>query len=147
MAHKDISCCNDHATLRHWKDSLKGAVNDYKICFEYNQYSVPDIIHTAAELCEELINAYCKDGTRVKGTLVAKVHYIRCTTEEEAVYYHTSAPCEEIINPLEFFERHMLRIANRIDTLNRHGSWLLIKHIEAIFVQLSSLDGISCKPI
>ena len=144
MAHKEVSCCNANAKLKHSKDSLRGAVIDYIISFGHNGFDVQKIIGTASDLFEELMEWFWAKEKRVKVALVAQVRYIRCTTEEEVVYYHMSAPSEEVLDPIKFFEKHMLKIAERIDNLNRHGSSLLIKHIEAIHVQVSEIgDGVN----
>ena len=139
MAHKEISCCNVYAKLKHSRDSLRGAVIDYIINFSHNEYTVQKIIKTASDLFDDLIKWFWMREKRVKVTLVAQVRYIRCTTEEEIVYHHMSAPTEEVMEPINFFERHMLKIAECIDNLNRHGSLLLIKRIEAIHVQVSEV--------
>ena len=144
MAYKEVSCCNTYAKLKHSKDSLRGAVIDYIISFSHNEYTVQKIIGTASVLFEELMEWFWTRGKRVKVALVAQVRYIRCTTEEEVVYYHLSTPSEEVMEAGNFFKKHMERIAERIDNLNRHGSSLLIKHIEAIHVQVSEIaDGLN----
>ena len=139
MAYKEVGCCNAYAKLKHSRDSLRGAVIDYIITFSHNEYTVQKIIATASDLFKELVDWFCSRGKRVKVALVAQVRYIRCVSETEVVYYHSSAPAEEVIEPNKFFEEHMLKIAEHIDNLNRHGSSLLIKHIEAVHVQVSEI--------
>ena len=138
MDYESINFLNAHATLYHWKNSLKGAVVDFVICFTREEHDVSNIVQVAKELVKHLLTSYCEDGKRVKGTLVARVRYISIKTLDVIVYHHTSAPCEEITDPEEFFQRHMLRIGGRLDNFNRHGSSLLLQSIEAVHLQLST---------
>ena len=138
MKYEDIKFMNTHAVIYHWKNSLKGAVVDFAISFKHEEHDVRKVIRVAKELVKHLLTKFCEDGKRVKGTLVAKVRYMSIKTLDEVVYHHTSAPSEEITDPEEFFERHMLRIGSRLDNFNRHGSCLLLQSIEAVHLQLST---------
>ena len=137
FAYKDFTCCNDYASLSHHRDSLKGAVIDFKICFKHRQYTVRDVIHIASHLVKELIDAFHREDLTVRGNLVARVMYVRTSTEEEVVYHHSSCPSEIIDDAEDFFVTHMMAIAERLDSWNRNGSNLLIKDIELIYVQLN----------
>lgn len=140
--YKQITCCNKHATLSHYRDSLQRTVKDYVIRMKHEEYTVHNIIIATSDLVKELFEKFPLENCYLKACLVARVNYYRCTTEESVVYHHTSAPAEEVVEPVDFFERHMLRIGQRIDDLNKHGSMLMIKGIEAIHLQLSTFQRV-----
>lgn len=130
-----FACGNSHASLKHHRNSLLGSVIDYVITFNTEVTTVEDVIDIACGLFESLCERF--GDKSLKSDLCAKVRYLRRTTEEEVTYYHTSSPCGEVLIPMEFFKRHMLKIASRMDDMNEGGSNLLILAIEEIHVRLS----------
>lgn len=133
-----FTCSNRHATLKHYRNSLRSTVIDFIITFNDEETSVSDIIEVASDLFLMLNERF--EGKVVKGDLCAKVKYLRGTTGEEESYYHTSTPSENVGKPTEFFKEHMLRIGSRIDKMNDRGSMLMIIAIEEIHIRFSILN-------
>ena len=129
---------SDCADLKFYKQSLKGAVQDYIISFIEDQTDLPQIISTTMQLFEQLMNKF-KDR-RVSARLVAKVNFIHINQQtgemEERSYHFPSFSCEKVIHVKDFYERHMNKIASRLISFNCHGSNLLLKNIAHIHILL-----------
>lgn len=133
-----FTCSNDHANLKHHRNSLRGTVVDFIITFKDEETSVDIITKITCDLFEELCKSF--NGKRLKGDLCAKVRYLRVSTGKVDSYFHASSPSDDVNNPAEFFKEHLLRIASRIDKMNQLGSMLLILAIDEIHIRLGLLN-------
>ena len=129
---------NAHARLVHHRNSLRAS--DYRIDFLHATDTIEAAIEAGGALAEKLVGHLHAQDRTVKGCLVARVTYVRLSTEEEVVYYHTSSPAEVIDDATEFFIAHMLKIGERMATLHANGSNLLIKAITCIHMQITVLN-------
>ena len=71
-----------------------------------------------------------------KVRLVAKVIFKHIPTEELRTYHFGSYAAELVDEPEDFFQRHMMKIAQRMEDFNEHGSNLIIVNISHIHIQL-----------
>ena len=111
---------NDCATLTFHKNSLRGRVADYVI-----------------KCHEPQVDIFCLIGDNdAKVRLVAKVIFKHIPTEELRAYHFGSYAAEYVDDPQDFFQRHMMKISQRMDDFNHHGSNLLIYNISHIHIQL-----------
>lgn len=135
-----MSYSNDCGTLSFHRQSLKGTVQDYVIEFRKDMVDIPLIIHDTFELFGKLMEKY-KDEM-VKARLVAKIHFQHLGKDVEDRFYHFGSYAAEIVNdPRDFFERHMLKISQRLDEFNHHGSNLVMKTVSHIHIQLSCIKS------
>ena len=133
---------NDFANISHHKTSLKGKVQDYIISFENQQLDVHEIISSTHIIFQELYQYFTDKGKTLSGRLIAQVNYIsKNDNKEESLtkIHFPSYSSEHILNDKEFFERHMLKIASRMDSFHRNGSNLCLKNIPHIHVELNVL--------
>ena len=134
-----MSFTNDCASLNFYKRSLKGGVEDYQISFNENHTTIADVLHITRDLFRQLIDKF--SHREPKARLVAKVCFIHVnsvTNEMEERYYHFSSyQTERVLDSDEFYERHMMKIASRLDNFNINGSNLLIKNIQHIHILLT----------
>ena len=84
------------------------------------------------KLMEKYKDARCR--------LVAKVNFNHILTDEVRSYHFGSYSSELVTDAKEFFERHMLKISQRLEEFNHHGSNLVIRNISHIHIQLSCKD-------
>lgn len=134
-SHVSFTCSNRNAILKYYRNSLRGTVYDFIITFHNEESDLELIIQIASDLFEKLCQSF--DGELMKSDLIAKVKYLRTSTGKPEIYYHSSSPSDYVINPLEFFRQHMLRIGSRIDKMNERGSMLIIISIEEVHIRLS----------
>ena len=127
-----IMYSNNCASITHYKDSLKGKIKDYVLRFNDTETNVKDIIDKSFDLVQRLVNDFHSKDQTIKGRLVARVIYQHMETEKIVSYYHPSFKSEIIEDVETFFMTHMLKIGQRMDSFNRHGSNLLIKQIDEI---------------
>ena len=136
-----MSFSNDCASLNFYKQSSKGIYQDYIISFNEDQTTIPDVLDKTQDLFEQLIDTF--SFYPLKARLVAKVCFIHVdkdTQETEERFYHFSSyQTEEVYDPEKFYERHMLKIASRLDKFNEHGSNLLIKNIQHVHICISHM--------
>lgn len=130
---------NDCAFLKLYKRSQKGTVHDYCISFKSEQQDIAHVVSITKDLFLKLISKEF-----LKSRLVAKVcfiHFNNTTNETEERYYHfPSYQSELVTNAEEFYQRHMEKIASRLESFNNGGSNLVIKNIEHIHILLSNLS-------
>ena len=130
---------NDCGFLTFHRESLKGVIQDYVISFHEDECDMQLIIIGSSDLFRQLINSF--KNRKVLARLVAKVNFYHLNEKQEVIsersYHFPSFSSEEVIDATDFFERHMLKIASRLDTFNANGSNLLIKNIQHIHMQLS----------
>ena len=131
------------ACLQHHKDSLRGKVKDYVISFNEPQQDIEAMTEATFEVVQQLFLTF--NDRRVYGRLVAKVDYIQMNYEQgimnERSYHFPSYSREEIEDVHDFFVKHMMKIASRMESFNANGSNLLIKKIEHIHIQLTFLES------
>ena len=131
-----MSFSNDCGNLSFHKQSLKGTIQDYVIAFHRRERDLNLIIEDTYALFLKLMEKF-KD-TVVKATLVAKMDFSHLGKEvEDRSYHFTSYSSEEVIDPREFFERHMMKISQRLDDFNANGSNLVLRSNSHIHIQLS----------
>ena len=135
-----MSFFNNCASLNFHKRSLKGAVEDYIISFNEEHATIAYVLLITQDLFEQLMNNFSYQQAKVR--LIAKVCFIHVnngTHEAEERFYHfPSYQTEEVIDSKEFYQRHMNKIARRLDAFNLGGSNLLIKNIAHIHIQLTN---------
>ena len=125
----------DSGLLCFHKQSLRGTCCDYKLSFYEKQLDPVDVIETVTVLLQRLFCAL--RGKSICGRLVAAVKYIHVNDVQEKlserVYYFPSYNSEDIEDVEDFVNRHLCKIACRMDLFNKNGSNLLIQNIENIF--------------
>ena len=129
---------NDCATLSFHKQSLRGRVVDYVITCHECEDSITHLIGTTQDLFIKLMEKY-KDTTAMV-RLVAKVNFEHVLSEELRPYHFGSYSSEIVGDPKDFFERHMMKMSQRLHAFNEFGSNLVIKNISHIHIQLSCKD-------
>ena len=123
---------NDCATLSFHKHSLRGRVADYVIACHEHQVDIACLIANTYELFMKLMAHY----NDAKVRLVAKVIFKHIPTEELRTYHFGSYAAELVDEPEDVFQRHMMKIAQRMEDFNEHGSNLVIVNISHIHIQL-----------
>ena len=123
---------NDCATLSFHKHSLRGRVADYVIACHEPQVDMFCLIGNTYELFMKLMAHY----NDAKVRLVAKVIFKHIPTEELRTYHFGSYAAELVDEPEDVFQRHMMKIAQRMEDFNEHGSNLVIVNISHIHIQL-----------
>lgn len=134
-----MSFHNDCAVLDFYKESFKGRFQDFIITFNEEQTDLMQILPMTLNLFKQLTDSF---GDKiVSARLIAKINFIHVNNESNEVEeraYHFASFQSEIVNDAEdFFERHMTKIASRLDSFNKNGSNLLLKNIAHIHVVLS----------
>lgn len=133
------SFSNEFAYVCHHKTSVKEKVRDYVIKFNTLQRSIENVIPETFELIEQLIQSL--NAQKILARLIAKVNFIHFNSfsDEQSLrtYYFPSYKSEQIEDVEDFYERHMTKIASRLDSFNENGSNLIIQNIECIFIQFS----------
>ena len=136
-----MSFSNDCASLNFYKQSSKGICQDYIISFNEEHTSFPEVLYITKDLFEQLIDKF--SVYPLKARLVAKVCFIHVNNDtqesEERFYHFSSYQTENVYDPEEFYERHMLKIASRLDAFNQNGSSLLIKNIQHIHICITHI--------
>ena len=134
-----MSFCNDYASLDFYKQSLKGTVQDFIFAFKKEQTDIQQILNITLDLFEQLVESFT--DKIISARLVAKVRFIHVNyvsnETEERFYHFSSYQSEKVYDVNDFFERHMTKIASRLDSFNANGSNLLIKNIAHIHVLLT----------
>ena len=135
-----MSFRSECAYLGFYKQSLNGRVRDYIVSFNENQTEILDLLEMTWELFEQLVQSF-PPHKLLRARLVAKVNFIHVnsvTNEmEQRCYHFASYKTELVIDPDDFYKRHMTKIASRLDEFNRSGSNLMIKNIEHIHILFS----------
>ena len=132
--------------------SLCGVVADYIIEFPLPETCLEDIIDKTYDLFHMLCEKY--SDTRIKARLIAECEFLREKTVrdengEQKVYniietYHFasySAEWVEQISCMDFYERHMQKIASRMDDFNRKGSSLKLNRIKHIHIAITACNA------
>lgn len=141
---ENMSFVNDCASIELYKQSMKGTLKDFIISFNEEQTDMEQVLMKTQSLFLDLIDSH--DDQLIKARLVAKVRFVHInnvTDEMEERFYHfPSYQAEHVIDMRDFYQRHMMKIAKRLDSFNQNGSNLLIKNIAHIHILLTTL---SCK--
>ena len=137
------SITNAHGNLCFHRQSLRGAVQDYIITFDNEEYDIQFMVSKTYDLFERLMDHF-KDKC-VKARLVSQVEYLRLNDAHEVVgqedYHFASYSLEKVDDPKDFYERHMMKIASRMDSFHQNDSRLMlhrIKHIHIVIAVTSS---------
>lgn len=134
-----FSISSEGACLKHYKSSLRGKVEDFVIRFNACQKDIRDVIKISSETFKMLIEHY--SDKEVYARLVAKVSYLHCNVSHDNIttrsFYFTSYATELVTNPEDFFERHLLRIGERLQTFHENGSNLILNGIDEIHIHLT----------
>ena len=131
---------NGHVTLSHYKDSLRGKIKDYIILFEDVQTCPKQVANITFTVVRDLLDNLQAKGTIISARLIALVEYIHVESETVRSYFHPSYSSEVIDQADDFFFTHMLKIAERMDTMNRNGSNLKIKGIKEIHIHITECN-------
>ena len=130
---------NEFGTICFHKTSLKGTVKDYVISFSENNAVIDLIIDKTFDLAKHLFKKY--ETKNVKARIIAKVNYFHLNDQQEIIskrsYHFTSYKTELVLDPYDFFVRHMTKIASRMDSFHSNGSNLIIDKIEHIHIAVT----------
>ena len=130
---------NQHANLCFYRQSLRGVVQDYIVTFDEEEYEIERVVGRSYDLFEKLMERF-KD-TFVKVRLIAQINFLRLNESHEVIgnedYHFCSYQAEEVHNAEEFYQRHMCRIASRLEAFNQNGSRLMINRIKHIHISLT----------
>lgn len=131
---------NSHATLSHYRTSLKGRVIDYVIRFNFEESDIKLIVNKTLDIVQKLVEYYRSKDETISARLVARVTYEQLNSERVVSYYHPSYKAEVIEDATEFFITHMLKISERMDSFNQNGSNLVIKNIDEIHIHINTVN-------
>ena len=131
---------NDFATLTLYKDAFKKSICDYVIRFHSEEIDLEIITKQAFQVVKELVADYHNKDKTISGRLVALVNYFHIDKEEIVSYYHPSYRAEVIDNAETFYFDHMLKIGDRMENFNRHGSNFIIHNVKEIHVHITVLN-------
>ena len=124
------------------RHSLRGTVQDFIITFNEDVGDVETAVSRALELFIQLMDHF-KDHT-IRARLIAQIQFFNLNSDMEVVgsadYHFASYRAEIVIDPNEFFERHMCKIASRLDEFNEQGSRLLIDHIQHLHISIIDMS-------
>ena len=123
------------------RQSLRGMVQDYVITFKEDSPVIEVAAGRGLDLFCLLVEHFKE--YKIKARLIAQIQFIRLNQElepmEKVDYHFTSYRQEVVVDAKEFFQRHMCKIASRLDAFNEHGSRLLIDHLRHLHIALSLL--------
>lgn len=121
------------------RQSLRGVVQDYIITFNEDLTDIERATGRGLDLFCYLVDHFKE--YKIKARLIAQIEFARLNQElepmEKVDYHFTSYRMEDVVDAKEFFQRHMCKIASRLDAFNEHGSRLLIDHIRHLHIALS----------
>ena len=130
---------NEFGNLCLHRRSTRGVVQDYIVTFDQEESDIKSVIDKSYDLFEQLMNHF-KD-VWVKVRLIAQVNYVRMNDQHEVIgqedYHFASYQAEEVYNPKDFYERHMAKIASRMDGFHQRGSRLLLNRFKHIHIALT----------
>ena len=129
---------DDFATLMHYKQ-FGNRIVDYVIRFHSEQNDVEVVVEHTLDIVKSLVQKFHNDNKTISGRIIAFVKYFHIEKEEDVNYFHPSYKSEIIDDAETFFNRHMLKICERMDDFNHHGSNFIIKNIEEIHIHINVL--------
>ena len=128
---------NEFATLTLYKSALKKNTCDYVIRFHSEQMDHEIVTRQSFQIVKDLVSEYLSKSKKISGRLVAFVQYFHIEKEETVNYFHSSYQSEVIQDAEMFYFRHMIKIGERMDNFNHHGSNFIIKNIKEIHVHIN----------
>ena len=128
---------NDSANVCLYKESMSGRLRDYQITFKENETSLENVTNKTRDLFMKVVED--NGSVRLLGRLVAEIEFLQIIDDEEETrtYHISSYRTEEVGDPNDFFTRHMLKIAKRLDNFSRNGSNLLVKSVKHIHILIT----------
>ena len=130
---------NEFGNLCLHRQSRRGFIQDYIVTFDQEESNIKSVIDKSYDLFEQLMNHF-KD-VWVKVRLIAQVNYLRVNENHEVIgqedFHFASYQAEEVYNPKDFYERHMAKIASRMDGFHQRGSRLLLNRFKHIHIALT----------
>ena len=130
---------NEFGNLCLHRRSTRGVVQDYIVTFDQEESDIKSVIDKSYDLFEQLMNHF-KD-VWVKVRLIAQVNYLRVNENHEVIgqedFHFASYQAEEVFNTKDFYERHMAKIASRMDGFHQRGSRLLLNRFKHIHIALT----------
>ena len=119
--------------------SKRGVVQDYIVTFDQEESNIKSVIDKSYDLFEQLMNHF-KD-VWIKVRLIAQVNYLRVNENHEVIgqedFHFASYQAEEVFDAKDFYERHMSKIASRMDGFHQRGSRLLLNRFKHIHIALT----------
>ena len=130
---------NEFGNLCLHRQSTRGVVQDYIVTFDQEESDIKSVIDKSYDLFEQLMNHF-KD-VWVKVRLIAQVNYLRVNENHEVIgqedFHFASYQAEEVLDTKDFYERHMAKIASRMDGFHQRGSRLLLNRFKHIHIALT----------
>ena len=130
---------NEFGNLCLHRRSTRGVVQDYIVTFDQEESNIKSVIDKSYDLFEQLMNHF-KD-VWVKVRLIAQVNYLRVNENHEVIgqedFHFASYQAEEVFDTKDFYERHMAKIASRMDGFHQRGSRLLLNRFKHIHIALT----------
>ena len=130
---------NEFGNLCLHRRSTRGVVQDYIVTFDQEESDIKSVIDKSYDLFEQLMNHF-KD-VWVKVRLIAQVNYLRVNENHEVIgqedFHFASYQAEEVFDTKDFYERHMTKIASRMDGFHQRGSRLLLNRFKHIHIALT----------
>ena len=121
--------------------SANGVVVDYQIVLAEDVTDVHEVVSKTEDLFEAICLFYV--GHQWKARLIAQCEYARLNNEGEVTgketYHHASYHTEwcSILGAAEFYARHMMKIASRIEAFLRNGSSLRFERFKHIHIAVT----------
>ena len=99
------------------------------------------VLFITSDLFKQLIESF--GDKKIVARLVAKVKFLHVNNisneTEDRCYHFASYSSESVYDADDFFQKHMTKIASRLDSFNANGSNLMIKNIVHIHILLTIL--------
>ena len=138
---QDIELTNASGKLCLHRQSLRERVQDYIISFDEEVADIQMVVGKTFDLFQQLMNKFKED--EVKARLIAQVSYLRLNDQHEVVgeedYHFSSYQMEKVMDVSDFYNRHLAKVASRMDAFHQNGSRLLINHIKHIHISMMIL--------
>ena len=139
---QDIELTNASGKLCLHRQSLRGRVQDYIISFDEEVADIQMVVGKTFDLFQQLMTKFEED--EVKARLIAQVSYLRLNELHEIVgeedYHFSSYQMEKVMDVPDFYNRHLAKVASRMDAFHQNGSRLLIHRIKHIHISMMVLS-------
>ena len=130
---------NEFGNLCLHRQSRRGFIQDYIVTFDQEESAIENVLGKSYDLFENLMKHF-KD-VWVKVRLIAQVNYLRVNENHEVIgqedFHFASYQAEEVFDTKDFYERHMAKIASRMDGFHQRGSRLLLNRFKHIHIALT----------
>ena len=129
---------NDAASLCFHRSSLRQTCIDYKITFAESHTSPQMVVDAVRDLVYRLSQTFPNKMLIARMiALVDFTHFNDITNEvSERSHYFTAYRSEQVTNVDDFVSRNLAKIAQRIDVFHERGSYLMIRKIAGIYLQV-----------